>query len=227
MATREIRLTQADVAACDVCGRTLLRGERAHPYLEGDEPRLVCELCTGRAAREGWLREGASPVYGGRKGGADRRRSLLGRLRREVEVKLASEPDDAAPPAEHGRRPAPLPRRRPSEPRHVRAVPAGLEQRIAAAVEAFNGSQAPRTVAGVTRSLGFPSVHIRPDATRPSLVFVTVAWELSWYRYEVDLADEDEPVRVGSQGSELDELPPQERESNATCAENGLLALPG
>jgi hypothetical protein len=107
----------------------------------------------------------------------------------------------------------------------VRAVPAGLEQRIAAAVQAFNGSQAPRTVAGVTRSLGFPSVNIRPDATRPSLLYVTVAWELSWYRYEVDLADEDEPVRVGSQGSELDELSAEERESNATCNETGFLTL--
>jgi hypothetical protein len=56
-------------------------------------------------------------------------------------------------------------------------------------------------------------------------VFVTVAWELSWYRYEVDLADEDEPVRVGRQGGDLDELLPEEREPNAVCEANGLLAL--
>ena len=49
--TRDIKTNQQDVS-CDVCGRTLLRGERAEAFLAGGERRQVCELCTGaRPAR--------------------------------------------------------------------------------------------------------------------------------------------------------------------------------
>src|SRR4051812_49785345 len=54
--TRDIRTNQSDVA-CDVCGRTLLRGENAEHYLAGGERRSVCDLCTPRAQHEGWIRE--------------------------------------------------------------------------------------------------------------------------------------------------------------------------
>ena len=226
MATREIRTAHAHLAAaCDVCGRTLLRGEKAYPFMEGSEHRLVCELCTGRATREGWLREGSEPEVD-RRGAGDRRRSLLGRLRTRRESAEA-EPAEQPEPVERARRAPPRPRRRPFETRHVRAVPAGHGQRISAAVETFNRSEHPRTVAGVARSLGQPSVAVRPDEDRASLVFVTVAWELSWYRYEVDLADEHEPVRVASQGGDLDDLLPADREPNAVCDANGLLAPGG
>src|SRR5581483_4418529 len=52
MSTKDIRTSAADLhASCDVCGRTLLRGERPHSFLEGTELRSVCELCTQRAAQ--------------------------------------------------------------------------------------------------------------------------------------------------------------------------------
>ena len=54
--TRDIRTNQLDVA-CDVCGRTLLRGEHAEHFLAGGERRMVCDLCTARAQHEGWIRE--------------------------------------------------------------------------------------------------------------------------------------------------------------------------
>ena len=54
--TRDIRTNQLDIA-CDVCGRTLLRGEHAEHFLAGGERRLVCDLCTARAQHEGWIRE--------------------------------------------------------------------------------------------------------------------------------------------------------------------------
>src|SRR5947209_17736105 len=68
---------------CDVCGRSLLRGEHADIFLSGGSRRMVCDLCVARAAHEGWIREGVddSLAVSPR---ADRR-SLLGRLRHRGE----------------------------------------------------------------------------------------------------------------------------------------------
>jgi hypothetical protein len=98
---------------------------------------------------------------------------------------------------------------------------------MASAVEVFNGSEHRRTVAGVARSLGPPTVSVRPVGGRPSVVNVVVAWELCWYRYEIDLSDDVPGVRVADQGIELDELEPEERQPNALSDENGALALEG
>ena len=71
---------------CDVCGRTLLRGEKAEVYLNGGTRRSVCELCKERAIHEGWLREGTIPAYNDNDASSDRRRSLLGRFRARREA---------------------------------------------------------------------------------------------------------------------------------------------
>jgi hypothetical protein len=113
------------------------------------------------------------------------------------------------------------------EPRHVRAIPTSAEQKCAAAVEAFNRSEHPRTVAGVARSLGAPTVVVHTVDTRPGLVDVTVSWELCWYRYEVDLSEDQPGVRVAAQGYELDELPEHEKLANAVADDSGALALAG
>jgi hypothetical protein len=81
VSTRAIRTSTAQ-AACDVCGRTLLRGERAEIYISGGVRRSVCELCTSRALHGGWVREGEVPQYGESNSRPDRRRSLLGRMRK-------------------------------------------------------------------------------------------------------------------------------------------------
>lgn len=214
--------------SCDVCGRTLLRGERAHPYLDRGAQRTVCELCTARADHEGWLREGAVPAYDGPDSHRDRRPSLLGRLRRRREA--SERVESAAVGSPEAATPAPVPaapertRFQAREARHVRAIPSSAEHRIAFAIEAFNRSEQPRTVAGVARSLGLPLVSVRPIPGHPSVVALVVAWELCWYRYEFDLADEDAGVRLAAQGQELDELPRVEREPNAVCDERGHLA---
>jgi hypothetical protein len=109
----------------------------------------------------------------------------------------------------------------------VRAVPSSAEQKVVAAVDLFNGSEHRRTVSGVARSLGQPTVSISPSSSRPSLVNVVVSWELCWYRYDVDLSDDQPSVRVSGQGYELDELEPEERLPNAVADENGQLSLPG
>jgi hypothetical protein len=227
-------------SACDVCGRTLLRGERAEIYVGGGDRHSVCELCTSRAVHTGWVREGTIPDYdaGAR---VDRRRSLLSRLRSRRDVPERAEDgygpsfeydaqEPAASPmppvrAEPPPRPAPArsaPRR---EPRHVRAVPTSIEHKISSAVDVFNNSEHPRTVAGIARSLGIPEVSVLPAAELPSVVNVAVAWELCWYRYEVDLSDEVPSFRVAAQGYELDELAPEERRCNAFADERGTLSL--
>ena len=109
------------------------------------------------------------------------------------------------------------------EPRGVHAVPTNAELKIARALEVFNASQHPRTVAGVARSLGSPIVSARPSATEGSIVSVVVGWELSWYRYEIDLGDEAAGVRVIAQGAELDDLTPEERTPNAAADDAGEL----
>jgi hypothetical protein len=241
VSTKDIRTSDAH-AVCEVCGRTLLRGERAEVFLSAGARRSVCELCTDRALHEGWVREGSAPSYGSGGASRDRRRSLLGRLRSRREPGVGSDPgielalDGSPMPAlpEPAAWPEPVPaaaarftRERTREPRHVRAVPSGVEQKIAAAVDVFNSSEHRRTVAGVARSLGSPAVAVLASEVQPSVVTVVASWELCWYRYEVDLSDEAPAFRVAGQGYELDELPPEERRANATADEHGGLALTG
>ncbi len=223
MTTKDIRTASAHVV-CDVCGRTLLRGEQADTYVAGGGRRAVCDLCVPRALNAGWVREGVALERGMRSAsGAGRGRSLLGRLRRGREGDPAGE--DAAPPS----RPAaprpelPLPTE-PRQPRHVHAVPTSAEQRTVAALERFNASEHPRTVAGVARSLGSPVVVAR-SLVDDGLVSIVVSWELCWYRFEVDVADGETAVRPAGQGYELDELEHEDRvEGNVVADEYGTLA---
>jgi hypothetical protein len=225
--TRDIRTNQSDLA-CDICGRTLLRGEHAETFLAGGARREVCDLCTARAQHEGWIRESGGDELELRHTRHDGRgRSFLDRLRsrreraREVqaeEPELAhhDEPDAPAP------RPAP---EAPRRPRHVRAVPTNADLKMQRALELFNSSDHTRTVGGVARSLGAPAVSVRPRTDRPSVVTITVMWELSWYRFEIDLSDEAGGVRRDAQGDELSELSEDEQVINAAADERGALHL--
>ena len=250
------------VVSCDVCGRTLLRGENADVFLHGGSRRTVCELCTSRAMHEGWIREGVdgmAPSPNDRGGTA---RTLLGRLRHRRETRQGepAQPAAAAPPArthdgdgyydEAPQGPpafvepvmpvmpdAPVPaavalpvpetHHAPREPRNVHAIPTNAELKVGRALEVFNASPHPRTVAGVARSLGAPIVAARPSATEGAIVTIVVGWELSWYRYEVDLGDEASGVRVSGQGQELSELDPADQTPNAAADARGELHLAG
>lgn len=161
---------------CAVCGRTILAGERTRSYMSPkDGPRLVCDLCRGRAEQLGWV-------------------------------------DPAAPGANVGRRPEP----------EASETPRG---RLERAVERFNASEAARTVAGLTRTLGEPRVSIGSAAGSPSEVRITVAWELSWYQWGVDLGDEMRAVFQLGKGDVIDQLDGSAREWNARAGEGGRLAL--
>jgi hypothetical protein len=54
-------------------------------------------------------------------------------------------------------------------------------------------------------------------------VSVLVAWELSWYRYRVDLGDEADPVEMLEKGEELDQIDESLRGWNAALNTEGRL----
>jgi hypothetical protein len=222
--TRDIRTNQEDLA-CDICGRTLLRGEHAETFLAGGARREVCDLCTARAQHEGWIRESGGDDLELRHTRHDGRgRSFLDRLRarreraREGQEEAEVVHDEVEAPA----RPVP---EAPRRPRHVRAVPTNADLKMQRALEIFNASDHTRTVGGVARSLGAPAVCVRPRTDRPSVVTITVMWELSWYRFEIDLSDEAGGVRRDAQGDELAELSDEEQVVNAAADERGALHL--
>ena len=225
--TRDIRTNQVDLA-CDVCGRTLLRGEHAETFLAGGSRRQVCDLCTARAQHEGWIRESGHDELELRHTRHDRRgRSFLDRLRGRRERARELQDEQAAADVAHEEPDTTPPRasEAPRRPRHVRAVPTNADLKMQRALELFNASDHTRTVGGVARSLGAPGVSVRPRTDRPSVVTITVMWELSWYRFEVDLSDEAGGVRRDAQGDELSELSEEEQAINAAADERGALHL--
>lgn len=119
--------------------------------------------------------------------------------------------DPTAPGANVGKR----------EP-EAREAPRG---RLERAVSRFNASESARTVAGLMRSLGSPWVSVGAAAGSPSEVRVTVAWELSWYQWGVDLADELRPVFQIDKGNEVEQLDRSARQWNASAVEGGRLVL--
>jgi hypothetical protein len=249
MAARTIVTSHPDVA-CDVCGRRLLRGEQPDTFLGGGQRRVVCELCTTRAAQEGWRRESDQHAAGPRAKPPQRGRSLLSRLRQS---RLGAAGRGAAlggqAPGEPSLRDPALGGQAPREP----PVPAadGIDAEWTAvdeewaeteecwggaempedeyadadvlrALNVFNAGEYPRRLSGMMRSLGEPVV--RAAAVAGASVAILVAWELCWYRYEVDLGDEARGARLTAEGTELEELEPEDLLANAAANERGELS---
>lgn len=99
------------------------------------------------------------------------------------------------------------------------------ELKAARAIEVFNAGETTQRVAGIARSLGVPEICVRPLEGSGATVAIVVAWELCWYRWEVDLGDEAAGPRLVAEGMELDELPDRDRVVNAAADERGALAL--
>jgi hypothetical protein len=236
MATRTIVTSHPDVP-CDVCERRLLRGEQSDVFLVAGERRTVCELCAPRATHEGWLREtdrdslSLSPLR------PRRGRNLFDRLRQvgrpsvpgalpgspledelgpydflDGSAEVASGESDPPSTVAPGQEPGPVASR----------AGGGRAER---AIAVFNAGEHPRRVAGVARSLGVPGVSVRPDEDLGNLVSIVIAWELCWYRYRVDLDAAAPEATVLAQGTELEELPREDRHENAVAGELGTLVL--
>jgi len=205
-------------ASCAICGRTILSGERVHDYLDGGEERSVCELCVARAERLAWRpADEPEPERPGR--GHDGRGRLRGLLRRRDRRPGAPAPAPATAspdPAGSSRRTRPM---LPLD----EASPTPFER----AVARFNSSEAGRTVAGLTRTLGVPRASVGASAGAPGEVRVTVAWELSWYQWGVDIGDELRSVFALDKGGEIAQLDAAARQWNAVVAGDGTLRLAG
>jgi hypothetical protein len=201
-------------ATCAICGRTILAGERVHGFVEDGEERSVCELCVARAERLDWRPAGEpeperlADAHEGRW----RLRGLLHRRERRP---------GAPPPISPEADPAPPQRKlRPLPPADADA-PSPFER----AVVRFNSSDAGRTAAGLTRTLGKPRASVGAAAGKPGEVRITVAWELSWYQWGVDIGDELRPVFEIDKGREVAEIDSAARQWNASVDEDGRLAL--
>ncbi len=251
MATRTIVTSQPDVA-CDVCERRLLRGENHDVFLVAGRRRTVCELCAPRAVHQGWMRESEQQGVSLPPTRPRRGRSLLTRLlqRRDdagsgarAADLLDEEPSGEPQPYDLGAAGAGESTRRPfaarrfagaeNEAENPEVGDTGLpameldegDAVLASALSIFNASEHPRRIAGVTRSLGAPEVSVRSAEHAQSVVRIVIAWELCWYRYQVDLDDLDAAADVTGQGTELSELERGEREANALADSAGLLSL--
>jgi hypothetical protein len=237
-------------SACQVCGRSLLPGERPTRYVTRDgNEAAVCELCKPRAEAAGWMLPGEAAAAGA--AGRDRRRSrgqmLSGLLSRipAPQAGGATEQDgegeateaDGERPAprrpQRERRPArerPRERAREEEPRRERpraAEPAGDSPgtTVPEALAAFNGSQHRRTIAGLTRTLGPPrasALAVRAANGYPG-ARLTVAWELTWYQWEVGPGPGGPEVRESGKGETIDQLRAADRTWNLMVDRDGTL----
>jgi hypothetical protein len=195
--------------ACAICDRTILRGERATDYVNGEgETVQVCELCKDRAEASGWVPAAFAATVS--RQAPERRRARVGDALREVLAWRAEAASDARPAPE----PEPV-----GESEEPAAEPEPEAERARTPLEVFNSTGEPRKIAGLVRSLGEPRVSVRESDGRTALI--VVAWDLSWYRWRV----RGEQVSELAKGSELSELPVEEREWNASAAEDGTLSL--
>lgn len=98
-------------------------------------------------------------------------------------------------------------------------------QRFERAAARFNASEAGHTVCGLVKTLGDPWVSVGAAAGTAEEVRVTVAWDLSWYQWGVDLGDESRPVYELRKGGEISELDAAARQWNASAIEGGRIVI--
>jgi hypothetical protein len=211
--------------SCAVCGRTILKGEQAREYVSPQgQLQGVCVLCRSRAEASDWIpadRAGAAmlaPPNRQRRGDALRKRIERAASRARAGARRGAPAADGDA-AKNGA-PEEDAETTPAKPRPRR----GPEALMSQAVKRFNDSDERRKVAGLVRSLGEPRAAVRPDAGR-QMTLVTVAWELSWYQWEVGGDGRGDPVREVAKGDEVSELTEDAQAWNAAVTEDGELRL--
>ncbi len=109
--------------------------------------------------------------------------------------------------------------------RHAPRLDPGSFTPFERAAMLFNASEAGRAVSGLVRTLGTPQVSVGASAGSRDEARVTVAWELSWYQWGVDLSEEARPVAQLAKGTELEQLDAAARQWNASVAEAGRIVI--
>jgi hypothetical protein len=94
-------------------------------------------------------------------------------------------------------------------------VIATTAERFELVVTRFNASEAARTVAGLTRTLGEPQVSIGAAAGTAEAARITVAWDLTWYQWTVASGERERPVAELARGTEISQLDLAARQWNA------------
>jgi hypothetical protein len=193
-----VRTLRVEAAVnCAICERTLLVGERATRFSpDGLRYVDVCSLCQEAALEQGWVKEG-SPTTPTPPPARRRRRLSLS----AIFERAGAEP---APVADE-----PILRRLSRE-----------ELAVVEAAELFNGSSFRRTVSGISKSLGQARASVVPLSGPNTEAVITIAWELSWYRYRVTF-DSPQPVRLAERGHELADLDPSFTHWNAVVEPDG------
>lgn len=107
------------------------------------------------------------------------------------------------------------------------AVPAGDSPgaTVAESIAAFNASDHRRTVAGLTRTLGPPrasGLAVRASNGYPG-ARLTVAWELTWYQWEVGAGPRGPEVRESGKGETISQLRAADRTWNLLVDSDGTL----
>jgi hypothetical protein len=142
----------------------------------------------------------------------------------ESEPERSTPPPAPAPPRHASPAPLPDPAGRGMRPRRLQPnlSPVG---RFEQAIARFNSSDAGRTAAGLTRTLGAPSVSVGDHAGAEDVVRITVAWELTWYQWGVDLSDELRPVFELEKGFEVSEIDAAARQWNASATDGRIVMV--
>lgn len=219
--------------ACAVCGRRLLAGERPSTYVSRDwVEATVCELCKPRAEAAGWMRPEEAEQLRASGAGRERRRprgqmlgGLLARLdpARGEHGAAAQEPERTAAVSQPRERAGAAVGTRPVGRPAPEASPADAE--LAEALRTFNFSDHRRTVAGLTRTLGPPragALAIETSGGVPGFR-VTVAWELTWYQWEIAAGEHGIEVRESGKGETIDQLRAENRDWNLLVGNDGTL----
>ena len=225
--------------SCPVCGRRLLPGERPTTYVtrDGDEA-VVCELCKPRAEAAGWLRPEEAEAMRGN-AGRERRRPRGQRLGGLLS-RLPAATNGESGPSRSERDPVEEPQRsRPPRERAARTpatappvAPTGGDSSgttLPEALQAFNASNHRRTVAGLTRTLGPPrasGLAVRTNGGRPG-ARLTVAWELTWYQWEIGPGPRGPEVRESGKGETISQLRAADRTWNLLVDTDGTLEKRG
>jgi hypothetical protein len=216
---------------CAVCGRRLLPGERAITFVTRDGETIeVCELCKPRAEAAGWLTPEVAEAAGGATAGRERRRSRGAQVLGGLLARRPQPETDGGPPEPSAARGAaaaePPPAELDADPDPVDApepVPTGTT--VAEALRAFNRSDHRRTVAGLTRTLGPPratALVVKGNGSGDT-VRLTIAWEITWYQWEMAASGRGHEVRESGKGETIDQLRAPDRAWNLMAAADGTL----